>query len=507
MLPEPSTKLEFTGERLTRAVGGQIELEHFHRYCIARDLCCQLDVLDVASGEGYGSVILATVAKTVKGVDIDQSAIAYSKSEYKLNNLEFLHGSALALPIEDVSVDVVVSFETLEHIQEHHRFLAEVKRVLRPGGRFLVSTPDRAVYSAQHFNQFHKLELNEDEFRSVLRSSFTNVELIKQRAILGSLVASPISGAWRSYERRHPEYIEASGELSRATYLIGMASDAELLPLASSAYFDLRAPWEAADALLRIGTVEKRATELEHDCVRTRTQLVEANARAAEFVRRQDESQSALADAKAMASELARERDEYKESLMWERALIAERETQLEEVRCSLFETKCDLERSDRALDESKRDLEKLHWALDESKRVLDESTRQIASLVKNQPTRVTPRELKQLSRFLPGKRKEYKRCLRDYLIVSRSPLFDADWYLSKYKDVRDGKIDPVLHYIKHGAKEGRVPGPRFDGAKYLEANPDVLMAGLNPLVHYVTVGHAELRPLEKARQKTQPTC
>jgi hypothetical protein len=87
---------------------------------------------------------------------------------------------------------------------------------------------------------------------------------------------------------------------------------------------------------------------------------------------------------------------------------------------------------------------------------------------------------------------------LNDFLILSCCPLFEEDWYLSKNKDVYDSKMDPVLHYIKHGAREGRAPGPRFDGAKYLEANPDVKRSGLNPLIHYVTVGFAESRLLEK---------
>ena len=126
---------------MTSGVEGQIEFEHFHRYCLARDLCQDLDVLDVASGEGYGSAILAGVALSVIGVDIDEGTLAHSREAYPLENLRFLHGSAIDLPLEEASVDAVVSFETLEHIREHDDFVAEVKRVLRPGGLFIVSTP------------------------------------------------------------------------------------------------------------------------------------------------------------------------------------------------------------------------------------------------------------------------------------------------------------------------------------------------------------------------------
>ncbi len=158
--------MEFTGERITTAIHGQIEFEHFHRYCFARDLCAGLDVLDVGSGQGYGSAILANVARSVTGVEIDSQSVAHAQEACRAKNLRFLQGSALDLPLDNASVDAVLSFETLEHVREHARFIAEVRRVLRVGGFFIVSTPDRAVYSArgEHFNEYHLLELTEPEF-------------------------------------------------------------------------------------------------------------------------------------------------------------------------------------------------------------------------------------------------------------------------------------------------------------------------------------------------------
>ncbi len=255
-LTMPRKSLEFTGERMTTAIEGEIEFEHFHRYCLARDLCQGLDVLDVASGEGYGSAMLANVARSVTGVEIDSGSVAHAQEAYRADNLRFLHGNALDLPLDDASMDAVVSFETLEHIREHARFAAEVRRVLRAGGLFIVSSPDRAVYSArgEHFNRFHLLELNEPEFESFLRANFAHAAILRQRAILGSVIAaSEDVGDWRSYERRAPEYIEASSGLARAPYLIGLSSDAELPPIASSLYIDRRSAQEAV----------AQATELE----------------------------------------------------------------------------------------------------------------------------------------------------------------------------------------------------------------------------------------------------
>ena len=183
----PERSMEFTGERMTTAIEGEIEFEHFHRYCLARDLCPGLDVLDVASGEGYGSSILANVARSVIGVDVDPAAIAHARTTYGGENLRFVQGSALDLPLGDASVDAVVSFETLEHVREHARFMAEVKRVLRPGGKLIVSTPERAVYSArgEPVNKYHLLELTVAEFDSLLRANFRHVSHIKSASHFG----------------------------------------------------------------------------------------------------------------------------------------------------------------------------------------------------------------------------------------------------------------------------------------------------------------------------------
>ncbi len=74
------------------------------------------------------------------------------------------------------------------------------------------------------------------------------------------------------------------------------------------------------------------------------------------------------------------------------------------------------------------------------------------------------------------------------------TPLFDADWYLDTYVDLREAGIDPALHYVEHGGREGRSPGPLFDGGWYLERNPDVREAGVNPLLHYIEHGGREGR-------------
>src|SRR5215470_3540077 len=78
--------------------------------------------------------------------------------------------------------------------------------------------------------------------------------------------------------------------------------------------------------------------------------------------------------------------------------------------------------------------------------------------------------------------------------IIGASGLFDAAWYLENYPDVSARKVDPINHYVRHGAREGRDPNRLFNSNWYLANNPDVVQAGLNPLAHFVTRGSAEGR-------------
>ncbi len=182
--------LAFTGERYTPLVSGEIELEHLHRYLQARDVCRGKDVLDVASGEGYGAALLAQVAHSVVGVEIDAGVVAHALRAYRRKNLTFMVGDARCIPLDDDSVDVVTSFETIEHFFEHDQFLSEIRRVLRPGGMLVISTPDRDVYSpaGSPANDYHVHELSEQEFFHALRKQFSHIIMYRQRSLSGSVL-------------------------------------------------------------------------------------------------------------------------------------------------------------------------------------------------------------------------------------------------------------------------------------------------------------------------------
>jgi SAM-dependent methyltransferase len=222
--PEP-----FTGERLTASIHGQVEIEHYHRYLFSRGFCRERDVLDVASGEGYGAAQLAQVARHVVGVDFAGATVRNAAVNFPRPNLCFVQGDARSLPLSDAAVDVVTSFETIEHFDRQDEFVAEVRRVLRPDGCFIVSTPDREVYSPPGAppNPFHVREFDRTEFLDILHRHFRYVSLIRQRPILASgiIPEEPASVSPLIFDRTDERSFSSDIALPKAPYLIAIASE------------------------------------------------------------------------------------------------------------------------------------------------------------------------------------------------------------------------------------------------------------------------------------------
>lgn len=184
------SELDFTGERLVPGVYGKIAVEHLHRYAICLDFVKGKKVLDIASGEGYGSNLLSKYAQKVIGVDISQNAVDHANNKYSSKNLRFQVGSVLDIPCEPEVFDVVVSFETLEHISDHRKMIAEVKRALKSDGLLIISTPEKSVYSdqANYSNPYHEKELYEEEFVQILSDQFQFIQLGYQKFLKGSFI-------------------------------------------------------------------------------------------------------------------------------------------------------------------------------------------------------------------------------------------------------------------------------------------------------------------------------
>jgi SAM-dependent methyltransferase len=187
---QPDSALTFTGERFTPEVRGAIWYEHWHRYAVVAPLVAGRRVLDAACGEGYGSCLLAQTAAHVVGVDVDGPAVAHARGRYPRGNLDYTEASVTQLPLADASVDLVVSFETIEHLAEQSRMLDEFRRVLAPDGALILSSPNRPVYNqdAGESNHYHVRELDRDELRALLDPRFPRQAWHAQRVAAHSIL-------------------------------------------------------------------------------------------------------------------------------------------------------------------------------------------------------------------------------------------------------------------------------------------------------------------------------
>jgi O-antigen biosynthesis protein len=226
--------IEWTGERMVPwAPDVQVIYEHLHRYWFAASLAQGRRVLDVGSGEGYGTAILASVAESAVGIELDETSVTHSRANYSADNLEFRVGSALDLSaFGDDEFGLVVCFEVLEHIAGQDELLAGIARVLNPDGVLLCSTPERVTYSKDtgQENPFHVRELTEHEYRDLLGAHFRHMRLWGQRASTGSAIyptePGPDTGETVFIEREGDSWTRAGAPMPM--YMIAAASAAPL---------------------------------------------------------------------------------------------------------------------------------------------------------------------------------------------------------------------------------------------------------------------------------------
>ena len=415
-----------TGERyLPNVLSGDIIAEHMHRYYVAQGYVENKDVLDIACGEGYGSHYLAQKAASVVGVDVDAGTVEHAKATYSHPGLSYLQGDCAAIPLADASVDVVVSFETIEHHDRHEAMMEEIKRVLRPGGLLIISSPDKHEYSEKpgYDNPYHVKELYKQEFEQLLKSHFAHSTLIGQRVVYGSAM-------WDTRKKSHTTYSEASPEgqpgTPNAMYWIALASEEKLPELRSSFY---QCDIEQSDAVNRQRTLV-HARDMELD-----------------------------------------QRGEYIATLKAEHAV-------------SVNELKQETRRAEAEIEVLGGEIEELAAA----KQQREKETRQLlkahAGTVSHahNPTWLAKQLLKRLKR-LPS---EIKRARTERYQIAASGLFDASWYLQHNPDVQATGQDPLKHYQRFGGYEARDPSASFDTLSYLQEHPQLLANHQHPLIHYL---------------------
>ena len=165
--------LDFTGERMVpEHTPANVFWEHFYRYRFATRFVKDKRVLDIACGEGYGTAALKNAGTaSIIGIDVSQEACEHAQAKY---GIDARIGQAENIPLPSQSVDVIVSFETIEHIERPEAFIAECVRLLVSGGILIISTPNREVHGEEGSgNPFHCSEMTEEEFVSLLSSRFS----------------------------------------------------------------------------------------------------------------------------------------------------------------------------------------------------------------------------------------------------------------------------------------------------------------------------------------------
>ncbi|WP_216215891.1 class I SAM-dependent methyltransferase [Amycolatopsis aidingensis] len=195
--------LHLTGER---TVPGVPEENYWYRrheaaYHALLPYCVNATVLEAGCGEGYGAGLISREAAGVLAVDYDEQAMAHVAEHYP--RVSPVRANLAFLPVGTGSMDVVANFQVIEHLWDQEGFLAECLRVLRPGGRLLVTTPNRLTFTPDSdtpLNPYHTRELSPSELDSLLRTSGFDVEL------LHGLHHGP---ALRELDRRYDGIIDA----------------------------------------------------------------------------------------------------------------------------------------------------------------------------------------------------------------------------------------------------------------------------------------------------------
>jgi glycosyltransferase involved in cell wall biosynthesis/SAM-dependent methyltransferase len=482
---EHQSQLPWTGERYVPELTGEIQLEHVHRYLLAKEYAKDKEVLDIACGEGFGSEILARTARSVVGVDIAMEAVQHASTRYGQENVRFLRGSCAGIPLDSESVDLVVSFETIEHHDQHEAMMAEIKRVLRPGGVLIISSPNKKVYSVSpnYRNPFHVRELFKEEFEDLIQAHFKNFGIFSQRIVYGSGIL-PETAAFQITDYDIRDASCARG-LARPRYLIAVASD-DALPVLSGGLLEQMI--EKSELVKHYAAENKKLSEriaqLEDITHRLEAQLQSQASR-------YDKTILELRHERASQAAASRE---LQEDLAQSRQRVMATENTLSQLKASLSW--------------------RITWPLRLARDTLAAVARwRIARLKESAEAAGKPANAK---RAIIATLFDEDHYARSYLgaVASGSspiehylesgwkeglkphPLFEPSWYLQTNTDVAKEGIEPLYHYLTQGWREGRSPHPLFDVRYYLSQTPALTAMGLEPLAHFLQQGAREgLKP------------
>lgn len=179
-------------------------------YRAAAALCRDARVLNAGCGEGYGAATIeAAGARQVVVLDYDAFTAAHARRAYSLPTVR---GNLVALPFTDGAFDVVVSLQTIEHLWDQARFVAECVRVLRPGGRLVLTTPNRRTFPPG--NLFHHRELDATDLTALVADAPLEIDVLlgvhhgpRVRGYPGDLVADQLAAGPEAWPAELAEFV------------------------------------------------------------------------------------------------------------------------------------------------------------------------------------------------------------------------------------------------------------------------------------------------------------
>lgn len=237
-LAKGSDFIGFMQERYVPSTWSEIaEYEHLPRYLLARRWATGQRVLDFGCGTGYGTAILADVASSALGLDIDDSALDWARHNHLRQNLSFEKNSSFASDLEPGSFDLVTCFEMIEHVDEEDqlRTITGLSRSLKNDGVLLISTPNPAITKLYGENPYHLRERTREEFYELLEDHFEHIEIIDQHALVGIFFSNINKDSWEVNPLNRPSLQEAT-----SLAYIAICSNAPIAGLTNSIFADTK---------------------------------------------------------------------------------------------------------------------------------------------------------------------------------------------------------------------------------------------------------------------------
>lgn len=174
-----------TGERHIVANSSINEVEYYNHlmhlatYRFAEKYALGKRVLDYGCGSGYGSYSLSRVAEHVIAVDISDEALIFARNNYKATNIEY----CLISEFNQEKFDMITSFQVIEHVPNSRVYIAKLKKLLKPNGILLISTPDKKFrlfnIIQKPWNIYHLKEYSEIELMQLVETEFNTFEILK----------------------------------------------------------------------------------------------------------------------------------------------------------------------------------------------------------------------------------------------------------------------------------------------------------------------------------------